>query len=129
MIFITHDLQEEYNLTYLFISHDLSIIRHISNRVAVMYLGELAELGETEALFEDPKRPYTPELLSAVPNVGVCGIKGRIILKPMFQALGTHPKVGDSILAVRSTLEMSARRTTRITSCQRGPSGRMPPLH
>jgi len=75
------DLQEEYNLTYLFISHDLSVVRHISDRVAVMYLGEIAELAETEALFEAPKHPYTKALLSAVPNVGAGGLKDRIILE------------------------------------------------
>ncbi|KPN29087.1 trehalose/maltose import ATP-binding protein MalK [Halolamina pelagica] len=61
------ELQEEFNLTYLFISHDLSVIRHISDRVAVMYLGQIVELAEKEELFEDPKHPYTRSLLSAIP--------------------------------------------------------------
>ena len=60
-------LQDEFNLTYLFISHDLSVIRHISDRVAVMYLGRIVELAEKEELFEDPKHPYTRSLLSAIP--------------------------------------------------------------
>ena len=75
------DLQEEYGLTYLFISHDLSVVRHISDRVAGMYLGEIAELAETEALFDNPKHPYTKALLSAVPDVGAGGLKDRIILE------------------------------------------------
>ncbi len=75
------DMQEEYNLTYLFISHDLSVVRHISDRVAVMYLGEIVELAETEALFDDPKHPYTRALLSAIPEVSAGGLKDRIILE------------------------------------------------
>ena len=61
------DLQDEFGLTYLFISHDLSVIRHISDRVAVMYLGEIVEIGDVEILFEDPKHPYTRALLSSIP--------------------------------------------------------------
>lgn len=61
------ELQDDFNLTYLFISHDLSVIRHISDRVAVMYLGQIVELAEKEELFEDPKHPYTRSLLSAIP--------------------------------------------------------------
>jgi peptide/nickel transport system ATP-binding protein len=61
------DLQEEFGLTYLFISHDLSVIRHISDRVAVMYLGQLVELAETEELFENPQHPYTDALLQSIP--------------------------------------------------------------
>jgi peptide/nickel transport system ATP-binding protein len=61
------DLQEEFGLTYLFISHDLSVIRHISDRVAVMYLGQLVELAETDELFENPQHPYTEALLQSIP--------------------------------------------------------------
>jgi peptide/nickel transport system ATP-binding protein len=67
IINLLQDLQEKYNLTYLFIAHDLSVVRHISNRVGVMYLGKMAELGEKEKIFSDPKHPYTRALLSAVP--------------------------------------------------------------
>ncbi|WP_137291210.1 ABC transporter ATP-binding protein [Natronorubrum halophilum] len=61
------ELQEEFGLTYLFIAHDLSVIRHISDRVAVMYLGHIVELAEKEELFENPQHPYTKALLESIP--------------------------------------------------------------
>lgn len=67
VINLLKDLQREMNLTYLFISHDLSVVEHISNRVGVMYLGRMVEYGETEEIFANPKHPYTEALMSAVP--------------------------------------------------------------
>ena len=67
VINLLRDLQKELGLTYLFISHDLSVVEHISDKVGVMYLGRMVEFGETEALFEKPLHPYTEALLSAVP--------------------------------------------------------------
>jgi len=67
IINLLEDLQEEFGLTYLFIAHDLSVVRHISDRVAVMYLGHIMEVGPTEELFTDPSNPYTHALLSAIP--------------------------------------------------------------
>jgi oligopeptide transport system ATP-binding protein len=82
IINLMEDLQDEYNLTYLFIAHDLSVVRHISDRVAVMYLGRVAELADRNELYENPLHPYTKALLSAVPvpDPSVEAKRERIIL-------------------------------------------------
>ncbi|MEX0695644.1 MAG: ABC transporter ATP-binding protein [Rhodospirillales bacterium] len=67
VINLLEDLRDEFDLTYMFISHDLSVVRHISHRVAVMYLGNLVELADGDELFENPMHPYTRLLLNAVP--------------------------------------------------------------
>jgi len=75
------DLQDELGLTYLFIAHDLSVVEHISTRVAVLYLGKIMELAGREALYEDPLHPYTKALLSAVPIPNPTVKKTRILLQ------------------------------------------------
>ena len=67
IIRLLEDLREEFGLTYLFIGHDLSVVRHICHRVAVMYLGKIVEIGDCDAIFSDPRHPYTRALLDAVP--------------------------------------------------------------
>ena len=79
---LLEDLQEEFDLTYLFIAHDLSVVRHICDRVAVMYLGKVVETAPTELLFDEPKHPYTEALLSAIPEPDPrTGTEDRIILE------------------------------------------------
>ena len=81
VINLLHELQQEFNLTYLFISHDLSVVEYISDKVGVMYLGKLVEYGPTERLFEHPMHPYTECLLSAVPVADPTMQNERIPLK------------------------------------------------
>ena len=80
VINLLEDLQDEFGLTYLFIAHDLSVVRHICDRVAVMYLGHIMEIGPTEELFADPANPYTHALLSAIPEADPTVDKDRITL-------------------------------------------------
>lgn len=75
------DLQEEFALTYLFIAHDLSMVKHISTRIGVMYLGKLVELGQSDQLYHDPQHPYTKALLSAIPVPNPKAKKERIVLQ------------------------------------------------
>jgi oligopeptide/dipeptide ABC transporter ATP-binding protein len=75
------DLQEELGLTYLFIAHNLAVVEHISDRVGVMYLGRVVELADVEALYKEPKHPYTVALLSAVPEPDPRRRKRRLVLK------------------------------------------------
>lgn len=80
IINLFEELKEKFGLTYMFISHDLSVVKHISDRIAVMYLGKIVEMSETNELFEEPLHPYTQALLSAVPVANPRNEKTRIRL-------------------------------------------------
>jgi oligopeptide/dipeptide ABC transporter ATP-binding protein len=81
VINLLDELQEEFDLTYLFIAHDLSVVHHVSNRVAIMYLGKIVEEGPTDEVFAQPAHPYTQALMAAVPVVDKAARRERIILE------------------------------------------------
>jgi peptide/nickel transport system ATP-binding protein len=89
IINLLEDLQAELGLTYLFITHDLSVVRHIADRVAVMYLGNVVEIGPTESVYSTPKHPYTISLLSAIPGSSGAWSGSRVHLR------GTPPNPRD----------------------------------
>jgi len=101
-------LQAEFQLTYLFVAHDLSVVRHISNRVAVMYVGRIVELAETEELFTAPKHPYTAALLSAAPSRihaharGASCCKARWQIPPLPSGCYFHPRCPFAIEVCRT---------------------------
>jgi peptide/nickel transport system ATP-binding protein/oligopeptide transport system ATP-binding protein len=107
-------LQEEMGLSYLFIAHDLAVVRHISNRVAVMYLGRIVEMAETETLFRDPAHPYTRMLLASVPSADARrGTRRRTVLRgeppsPLAPPPGCpfHPRCPDAIERCRVDLPL-----------------------
>lgn len=89
---LLEDLQQDFNLTYIFVAHDLSVVRHISDRIMVLYLGKMAEFADRDALFDDPLHPYTRALLSAVPIPDPDAKRERIILKGDLPSPANPPK-------------------------------------
>ena len=81
MLNLLSDLKKEFNLSYLFIAHNLSVVEHIADRVAVMYLGKIMELTDRDTLFSDPKHPYTKALFSAIPEITPGKRKDRVLLQ------------------------------------------------
>ena len=130
IINLLEDLQKEYNLTYLFISHALSVLRHISDRVMVMYLGRVVEFGKTEELFAGPLHPYTKALLSAAPQPDPDVRVERIILEgevpnPASPPSGCHfhPRCAYATERCRKDAPPLEERDGRMVACWNCPCG------
>jgi peptide/nickel transport system ATP-binding protein len=130
IINLLEDLQKEYNLTYLFISHALSVVRHISDRVMVMYLGRVVEFGKTEELFAGPLHPYTKALLSAAPQPDPDVRVERIILEgevpnPASPPSGCHfhPRCAYATERCRKDAPPLEERDGRMVACWNCPCG------
>lgn len=78
---LLHDLQQEFGLTYLFISHDLGVVRYLCDQVALLYLGKIVEIADVNTIFEEPKHPYTQALISAIPEPNPEDVREQIILR------------------------------------------------
>ena len=101
IINLLQDLQKEFGLSYLFVAHDLTVVEHITDRVAVMYLGRLVETGDGDRLFGQPLHPYTQALLSAVPKTTSTGERRRIVPRAMCRAPFRHRRAAISTHAAR----------------------------
>jgi oligopeptide transport system ATP-binding protein len=119
VINLLEDLREEFDLTYLFIAHDLSVVRHLCNRVAVMYLGKMVELADSDEVFDNPQHPYTKALLSAVPvpDPSVEAQRAHVVLQgevpsPMNPPPGCvfHPRCSLAVDSCRQTIPTLAEK-------------------
>jgi oligopeptide transport system ATP-binding protein len=123
------DLQEEFGLSYIFISHDLGVIRHMSDRTAVMYLGRFVEIASSEALYQDPLHPYSKALLSAIPDPLSGAKKKRVVLEgdvpsPIHPPSGCtfHPRCPDfqkekNPICTQEQPELHEIRPGRLAAC------------
>ncbi|MHC0035393.1 ABC transporter ATP-binding protein [Pseudoneobacillus sp. C159] len=121
---LLQDLQEELGLSYLFISHDLGVVKHIAHRVGVMYLGELVELADKEDLFDEPLHPYTQALISAIPRTDPDEVKDRMILmgelpSPANPPAGCkfHPRCALAQETCKTVKPQMVERGTRKVAC------------
>ncbi|MFO8116504.1 MAG: ATP-binding cassette domain-containing protein [Halorubrum sp.] len=118
------ELQAEFDLTYLFIAHDLSVIRHISDRVAVMYLGQMVELADKEELFENPRHPYTRALLDAIPvpdprSAGRTGLLTGDVPSPIDPPSGCRFRTRCPVLIQPAEFEMTESEWADVVAFQR----------
>src|SRR5699024_1633457 len=106
---LLQELQHEFDLTYLFIAHDLSVVKHMSDRIGVMYLGHIVEIAENNGMYEEPLHPYTQALDSAIPNPDPDVQKERMVLKRDVPNPATPPS--GCVLHTRSPFVMDKCRT------------------
>jgi len=125
------DLQDEFGLTYLFISHDLSVVRHMANRIGVMYLGRIVEIAEAKTLFRAPRHPYTHMLLDAVPDLEMTGkarqqIDGEVP-NPISPPSGCafHPRCPFANERCRTEIPAAIENTNGLTACHAVEEGRL----
>jgi len=125
------DLQDEFGLTYLFISHDLSVVRHMANRIGVMYLGRVVEIAEAKMLFKAPKHPYTRMLLDAVPDLEMTGrahqqIEGEVP-NPISPPAGCtfHPRCPFANERCRTEIPAAIERADSLIACHGVEEGRL----
>lgn len=117
---LLQDLQEQFGLTYLFIAHDLSVVEHISDRVAVMYLGRIVEIAEVDELFENPKHPYTEALFSAIPSPDPDAQNKQIILEGDVPSPANPPKGCHFHPRCRYAVDICREETPYLMSCGSG---------
>ncbi|HRD78580.1 MAG TPA: ABC transporter ATP-binding protein, partial [Hyphomicrobiaceae bacterium] len=128
---LMRDLQDRFGLTYLFISHNLAVVRHMATRIGVMYLGRLVEVAPAKELFQAPRHPYTRLLLDAVPDLAMSGrprkaIEGEIP-NPISPPPGCafHPRCPDAFERCRVEVPRPLTVRTRMTACHAIEEGRV----
>jgi peptide/nickel transport system ATP-binding protein len=127
---LMRDLQDQYGLTYLFISHNLAVVRHMATRIGVMYLGRLVEVAPTAELFQSPRHPYTRMLLDAVPDLAMSGRPRRMIEgeipNPIDPPPGCafHPRCPLAIEPCRAVVPKSVTTGARTVACHAAEAGK-----